>query len=429
MREKLKKELNKLSKTGFFSIFLSSVFSKVLVFIGGTIIVRIISKTDYGIYTYVLNCMAMLMILNDFGASTAALQFLTEEKDNVEERNKYFKYTMKITLVSSLVSSILIFLSPYFYPFKIEEAKTFTPILCLVPIISNIGNLFAIILRVNLDNKRYAILQIFSTFASYLFLITFSYFWGLNGAISSQYIYYFTVLLFSLFLSLKYIRKYKTKKRLTKERKSSFLKFSIANQINNTISGLLIVVDTFIIGLIISDPDIIATYKVGSTIPHALTFISTCVAIYIVPYFIKNNKNKKWLRSNLKKILLYGTLGYGLMFGSIILLANFIIGIVYGSNYSNSVSVFIILMIGLFFTSAYKIPCANMLQSMKKVKINIIVNVTAVFLNAILNVIFINKFGFVGAAITTTIINIFVSLIYMIYLFKNLKDVGEFKND
>jgi len=77
MREKLKKELNKLSKTGFFSIFLSSVFSKVLVFIGGTIIVRIISKTDYGIYTYVLNCMAMLMILNDFGASTAALQFLT----------------------------------------------------------------------------------------------------------------------------------------------------------------------------------------------------------------------------------------------------------------------------------------------------------------------------------------------------------------
>lgn len=423
----MKKELKKLIKTGFFSIFLSSVLSKILVFIGGTLVVRVLSKNDYGVYAYVLNCISMLTLFNDFGASSAALQFLTEEQENYEYKGKVINYTFKVTILSSLFSCLLIAFSSLFYPFTIDEAKGLTRFLFMLPLITTIGGLFPTIIRSNLDNKKYAIFQIFSTFVSYLFLIGLSYFFGLNGAICSQYVYNVAILLFGLYLSFIYLKKYRTKNILDKKAKKEFLKFSFASQVNNTIAGLLIIVDTFVIGLLISDPNVIATYKVGSAIPHALTFISSCVAVYIIPYFIKNNKNYKWLKSNFKKMLLYGTIGYGLIFGLITVCASMIIKIMYGNEYLSAVPVFIILMVGLFFTSAYKVPAANMLHSMKKIKINIIVNIVSIILNAILNVIFIKKFGFVGAAITTTFINIFSSLFYVIYLLKNFKDVGDNK--
>lgn len=417
----LKKSLEKLGKTGFFSIFLSSVISKVLVFIGGTIIVRILSKNDYGTYAYVINCISMLTIFYDFGASTAALQYLTEEEKEGQEKGKIFNFTLKVTLIAALFSCLLILFSNFYYPFKIENAEKLTRFLFVVPLLSFLGSLFPIILRVNLDNKKYAIFQIFSTFINYLSLIILSLVFGLNGAIVSQYIYYLAILLFGLYLSFGYLKKYKTKEKLDKTAKKEFMKFAIGSQINNTIGGLLIIVDTFIIGLLISEPEIIATYKVGSAIPHALTFISSCVAIYIIPYFIKNNKNVKWVKSNLKKIFIFGSIGYGILFGLIILFSKLIINIIYGSSYLNSLPVFIILMIGLFFTSAIKVPCSNFIHSLKKVKINIIVNIVSVVLNAILNFVFINKFGFIGAAMTTMLINIFSSLFYMWFLNRILK--------
>ena len=415
MKEKIKIEITRLKNTGFFSIFLSSVFSQMLVFLGSTIIVRILSKSDYGVYAYVLNCIAVITLLNDFGAGTAVLQYLTEKDRSTSEKGKVLKYAISICMTAAIFSGTLILLSNFFYPFKILQAQKLTKVLFLIPFLTTLGGLFPIILRSNLDNKRFAIYQIFSTFFSYLFLIIFSMFFGLKGSIFSQYAYYATIFVFGYLLSNKYIKKYKVDSKLDTKTKKEFLKFSISCQLNQTIGGMLIVVDTFIIGLIISKPQIIATYKVGSAIPHALTFISSCVAIYILPYFVRNNKNYSWLKKIFKKILLYGSLGYGIIFSIIIILSKYIIKIIYGSQYLNSVPIFIILMIGLFFSSAYKIPCINLVHSQKKIKINIIVNITSIILNAILNTIFIIRIGFVGAAITTTIINILVAVFYIIY--------------
>ena len=83
-KEKIKTKIEKLKKTGFFSIFIATVFSKVITLLGGIILVRILSKSDYGIYSYVHNCYSMLFLLNDFGIATAALQYLTENFSNQE---------------------------------------------------------------------------------------------------------------------------------------------------------------------------------------------------------------------------------------------------------------------------------------------------------------------------------------------------------
>ena len=57
---------------------------------------------------------------------------------------------------------------------------------------------------------------------------------------------------------------------------------------------------------------------------------------------------------------------------------------------------------------------------MKKVRINIIVNVISIVINVISNIIFIRMWGFIGAAVSTTLINILSSIFYVCYLYRIL---------
>ncbi len=422
LKNRLIIELNSLKKTGFFSIFMSSVLCKILVFIGSTILVRMLSKNDYGIYAYILNCISMVSLLGDFGASSAALQFLSQNEKDSGKSGAIVAFSLKIIIYSSILCGLLILLSPFYYPFTLDEAKYLLPFLFLLPFITFISNLVPIILRANLENKKYAKFQIFSTFASYLFLISFSVIFGLYGAVFSQYIYNLAILFFGIFLCKDYLKKYSFKDRLSKEYKHDFLKFSVASQINNSINGILLIIDTFLIGLLIAESTTVASYKIASAIPHALTFLSSCVTVYTMPHFIKHNKDKFWIKSNLNKMFKYGTIIYGILFTGVILFSKIIIKLIYGNAYLDTVPTFIVLMIGLLFSSAYKIPISNALHCMGKIKINIIINTISAVANAILNVIFIINYGYIGAAITTTLINIASSVFYIIYIKRLLRN-------
>lgn len=418
---KMSTEFKKLKKTGFFSIFVSSILCKVLVFIGSTILVRILPKTDYGIYAYILNCISMVSLLGDFGASTAALQFLSHNDKDYVKNGAIVSFSLKIIIYSSILCGLLILLSPFYYPFTLNTAKELLPFLFLLPFITFISNLIPIILRANFENKKYAKFQIFSTFASYLFLITFSILFGLYGAVFSQYIYNLAILVFGIFLCKDYLKKYSFDGKLSKNEKRDFLKFSVASQVNSSINGILLIIDTFLIGLLIADSATVASYKIASAIPHALTFLSGCVAVYTMPHFIKHNKDNEWINNNLNKMIKYGSLIYGILFIGVIAFSNIIIKLIYGSNYLDTVPTFIVLMIGLFFSSAYKIPISNTLHCMGKIRINIMVNTVSAIINAMLNVAFIINYGYIGAAITTTLINIAGSIFYIVYIKKLLR--------
>lgn len=424
-KEEIKRKIDKLRKTGFFSIFLATVFSKVITLLGGIILVRILSKSDYGIYSYIHNCYSMLFLLNDFGISTATLQYLTENLNNQEKQVAILKYSIKSCLVASIVTALLVLLSPYFYPYTMTEAEKITPMLFLLPTITIISGLLSVVLRANFQNKKYSRLQIFTTAITYIVLIIFSVVWGLMGAILAQYVYGIIILIYSIFLTYQYIRKLKQKftqeQKMQKAEKRGFLKYAIASQLNNTIGGLMLIVDTFLIGYMIAEPEAIATYNVGSKIPHALTFLSTCVSIYITPHFIKHNTDSKWLKKNFKTLTKYSILGFGIICTGLVLFSKLIFMILFGSQYYDAIPVYIVLMIGLFFISALKTPCANILSALRKIKINIVTNTCCVVVNFISNIFFIQALGVLGAAITTTATNIIVSIIYVIYLKRYLK--------
>lgn len=416
MKNKIKKELHKLKKTGFFSIFLSSILSKVIVFIGGVILVRILSKSDYGIYSYILNAISFLCIFNDFGASNAALQFLTEYSADKDKQKAVLKYSLKVGIRGALFSSILVLISPIFYPFTESVSKELTPMLFLIPFINTLNSFITVILRANMQNKKYGILQIITTAAHYIFLIPFTLLFGLVGAVLSQYFYTGVILLFGLYLIKDIISKNKNIKLLDKKEQKDFLKLSFATQVNNSVGSLLIILDTFLIGVLMIDMEAVASYKVASGIPKIMSFLPSILTVYILPYFIKHNKDTKWIEKNYNKVMLYCLLFFGSIISVLLVFSKFIIKFMYGSQYLDAVPAFCILIIGYFFSSSIKIPSSNIIYSMRKVKINLIVTIISGILKVALNVILIPTYGIIGAASSTMIINILDSGIFYIYL-------------
>lgn len=414
-------KIKKLKETGFFSIFISNVLSKIVVLIGNVIVVRILSKNDYGIYAYAINAMSMLYLFNDFGASNTALQYLTESTDDKERQKSILKHSIKIGMIGAFFSGLLILLSPLFYPYEIREAKYITPILFLVPILATAEQFILIVLRANFKNKIYATLCLVKTITSNLFLILLAIKFGIRGAVISQYICTIITLLLGIYLSKGIVGNFYKGKALVKKERKSFMKYAFVTQINSTISSILLYIDTFMIGFMLANSEIVAEFKVASAIPSALAFLPTCVIIYILPYFVKNNKNINWIKTNMKNLIKYGALGYGIISLILIVGSKLIFKILYTEQYYNSILPFIILIIGFFFTATFKIPCNNVLYALRKLKFNLYITITSGVLKIVLNLLFIRMWGTIGVAITTTLINILSSLLGICYIRKVLK--------
>ena len=70
----IKKIASKLGNTGFFHVFGSTAINKIIGFASGIVLVRLISKSEYGVYSYAYNLLTFFMIACGFGAVSGILQ-------------------------------------------------------------------------------------------------------------------------------------------------------------------------------------------------------------------------------------------------------------------------------------------------------------------------------------------------------------------
>ena len=275
-----------------------------------------------------------------------------------------------------------------------------------------------IYLRINLKNKEMAKISNLNTFFNLIGMLLGSYVYGVIGLVVGKYIGN----LISIFNCLKYLKIIYLNNvlKISQELKKEIIKFSIVAVFNNGISQLLYIIDIFLLGIIIPDKNIIASYKTATLIPFALNFIPLSIMTYLYPYIAKNIENKIILRKYLKQLLIYlGGINLIISIG-LILFSHLIITIIFGKNYLDSKNVFIILSIGYFIAGTFRIPFGNMLAAMEKLKYNFYITLFSGGLNIMLDIIFIKKYGSIGAAIATVSIFIFSSILGGYFLKKNL---------
>lgn len=416
----VKEKIKKLYQTGFFHIFSANIINKILLFCNGIFIVKVLSKESFGIYSYSQNLLSLFLLFSGLGINNGLLQFVS--RSNEEESEDIFRFTLRLGVIINIFLTIIVVLYCKFGNFKIEEGRKILFYMIGFPIFTIIIDSFLIYWRAELKNKEMSILSTINTLSTVIFMIIGGYLYDLPGVILGKYIGFIVVVIVIIkYTTLEEIKSYLLKTKLTFKLKKEIIKYSLAAQVNNSIISFIHMIDIFSIGLLIGDKYILASYKAANVIPFGLEFIPNSIMIYIYPYFVRNNRDKEWIRKNYKKVMYIlfimnlFLVGFLLAFGKIIILK------IFGQEYIDSIKIFKVLCIGYFITGTFRVLGATMLLILEKPKYNIYSSILACFSNVILNLIFVKNLGSIGAAYSTLGVFIIWSLIVNIFVYKNLK--------
>lgn len=413
-------KINYLVKSGFFHIFSSSVINKIIVFVSNIIIIRIVSKSDFGVYSYALNIVSLVLLFTGLGLVSGTFQLCSECGDDIKRKKHIFEYGCSCGSRFNLVLAGIILGIACFVPLPIYGAHNILKTMFFFPVVYIIFEFQQIYLRSDLRNKEYAYSTTFNTAFVMIFSVLGAIVLGIEGLVLGRYIAYIFTIVFI-------VKMYKVKpsfknNEISENDKKTLWAFSITSMCNNGISELLYLLDVFILGLVVLDEQIIASYKVATVIPTACTFIPLAVITYVYPFFAKNREDYEWSLEKYSLLLkCIGALNF-IVSLFMFVFAELIIIIVYGENYLDATICFRILAINYFISGTFRIISGNLLVTQRKLKFNLYINILCGLINVIGNVILIPKYGSVGAALSTLIVVIVSSIIstsYYVYVLKS----------
>lgn len=415
-------KIKKLFQTGFFHIFGSSVINKIITFLSSVVLVRILTKEEYGSFAYAFNIYNIILLFNALGMESASLQMASEKSGDEEYVNKIYAYAARFgILFDFLLIGVLLGIA-FFAPLKIKNAKYILVLLCCLPIVQFLYGELTALLRTQKRNKEFGKISNINSIFYFLISAVGALIFREYGMILGHYIAYIASVLIGC-VAFKVHIPIKKVELLPKDKKAIF-SIAIVSMCNNGLSHLLYLLDMFVLGLVDPTEAVLASYKVATMIPTALAFIPASLVIYIYPMFAEHHNDKKWCLKRYKQIVCgFGAFNAGL---SVILfiLGPTIIRIFYGQDYMDAISVFRILVVNYFISGTFRTLSGNLLVTQRKLKFNLLVAIVSGIVNIIADFLFIQWWGSVGAAIATVLVVLVSSVMstgYLIYVLKKEK--------
>lgn len=417
----VKRILAKLGNTGFFHVFGSTAINKIIGFASGIVLVRLISKAEYGVFSYAYNLLTFFMIACGFGAASGVLQMCSEQRGE-EEKKQLYAYASKSSFYINLALSVVIILVSFAIPLKIEGANLCLGMMAFLPIFSYAYEMQAIRLRTQRRNQEFSYSNSFSTLIIFLLSCILSYFYQVEGLIAAKYLAFLISSAFVIWrCRLGYPIALKTS--LASEVKKQFWGISVISMLNNGLSSMMNILGIFVLGIVIPDSTVIASYKLATNIPTALAFIPAAFVTYIYPYFALHREEKAWVKK--KYMLVAGALA--LLCSTIALVmfvfAPFIIKLLFGEIYLDAVPSFRVLCISFVVAAVFRTLPGSILVTQRRLKFNLLTAATSSVLNIVLNVIFITRWQSIGAAYATLLTVIITGILdtgYLAYILNHL---------
>ena len=399
----LKTEGAGLFKKGLFHIFGGSLLVKIIGFADVTLLIRILSKTEYGQWGYARNIFQIVLLFAAFGAPAGILQFCARAKTH-SEKVAFWKFGFLWGLMANLLLALVMVLLSLFVPFPILGSNPILLGLSLLPTLMILFDSQTIFLRATFRNKEFAGASLFNSALFLGFTVSGALTFGVPGVIAGRYI----AMLFSVGLGFKMLKKewkeFWGSRKLGSSQRKAFLSFSVVAMLSTSISSLLYKIDTFLVGTLSESAEIVASYQTATLIPFNLNFIPLALMTFAYPYFAQKSHNQNWIRKNLKKLITRLGVLNGAISGLLFIFAPHIINILFGSQYADSVIPFRILAVGYFFAGTFRIPLGNVIAAMGKIKVNFWFSLGTGIMNIFLDYWFIQKWGAIGAAWATLIV-------------------------
>ena len=282
----------RLRETGFFNIVGAGVLNKIVSFASGVILIRVLSKGDYGAYSYALNIINYFVLFNGLGTSACVVQLCVERGEAGGRAEIAYQAASAWGDVghrsddSNCGSCNLLAAARRGSKRPAAFSRSFSDLL-----LDHGLPTAALALYVHEWGIRVGY-QYEHAFTCPLFRWR-SCVWILGGLIHGQKHRYAVS---SLVARLAYqVKVYVRPPRVEHVVIFDILKMSITVCLTNAIAQLLILIGTTLVGYLTGDQVAVASYAAAATIPIALMFLPSMVVTYVTPYFIQNVHNRVWV--------------------------------------------------------------------------------------------------------------------------------------
>ncbi|MEE3362498.1 MAG: oligosaccharide flippase family protein [Anaerovoracaceae bacterium] len=415
MREIIKNKINDLLKKGAADIMIGNFAVKFVTLCGSMFIVRLLTKTEYGVYGYVENLYSYIYILSGLGLSVSALRY-NVLAESMEEKKGIFRYITKRQTVINFVIYAAVIAVGLFYPHpeKYSAAVYLLPIMALSLPFQDVTQSCLNNERANYANRRYAVFSVTIAAISVVSRVIGSWLFGLNGTVTFKTVGECLITIFLIFMCYNKYFKGTDEVKPDPALKKQINKYGFQNMISNGIWVLFMITDIFLIGKLCKDPTALADYKVAYLFPSNMSIITASVGVFITPYFIKHETDYRWVKRSFFKTFLANAALVCTFALLLYVLARPVVCIIYGRAYLNVVPLMRILIIAHTIHNCFKNLIGNLLAAMGHVRTNIVVSSIGFVSEVTMGIIVIPRYGTTGLAIGSIFVYTMMSVIMMI---------------
>lgn len=427
--DKLWKGIKTLHKRGFFHIIAGSTLAKIAGFVSVFFLPRFLSKADYGLLTYVENIRNYVMLFNGIGITNATLRFCAQQGSD-EEKKGYFVASLKIGIFADVFLIVLTTAAFLVIPFPYEGARFQLVISSCLPILYFLFTDIQLLLRATFQNQRYSVYNFTYSFLLMIFQIVFAVLWGVTGVMIGKYLSMALCVLMG-YLLIRDLPMMKVKAiKLDWHEIKTIIRFGIVMLTASATSTVMSYNETFIVGQLLKDEELLAEYRVAANILSISLFLLEALLVFILPYFIQHIKDKQWIWENYKKLFVINGTVMTLFHLGLFIFAKLYLFIFAGPEYMGAVSLVRMFLVASWIQAVFRGISGNILAVTGEEKFNLKINIVFVVVHAVIDIAAVSLLGIYGAAIALIVVYFLSGLIMNIHL-RNIckKQIGEMNHD
>ena len=411
---KNKYEKLSLSKKSIIWFTLATIIQNGVLFLVTPIYTRMLSGDEYGIYSVYQSWQQIISIISilalDRCITVGFVKF-------TEKRKEFLSSIQTLMTILVFTFSVIVYIFPSFFENIINLPIYIIILMFFVSLMNSSLANWSWLQRYTYNYKKLTFVTIFTTILMQLFAIVCIYFipFGNKGllliiALSGARLMMYGVVYIRVFI--------KGKKIYNKEYWNFGLKYSIAVVPHALAQIILNSSDRIMIDKICGRSDA-AYYGVTYSAAMVLNTIATSISSAVQPWYFEKIKNKDYrsIKNVTNNLLLFSALLSTL----ISLFAPEILSIMAPPDYKAALWVFPSVAASVYFNSMY-LYFANFESYFEKPIYFSIATSTGALVNVILNLIFIQIFGFVAAGYTTLFCYILFAIMHYIFMRRVCKE-------
>lgn len=419
-------EFYKLKSKGFVSFVISSSISRAISFVSIIFLARILTKSDYGLLSYVDNIRNYVLIINGLGLSNVVLRYCAQN-NNLSTNKGYLYSSLGIGIVFDV---IIIGISLLFFSqlqFDYPEANRYLISMAFLPLFIYMFESFQMFFRATFRNSLFSIVTIVYSALMIILQIIMGYFFDLLGIVYGRYIAIILSIIFALVI---YFVKYHDRTKITLPTKielKAMILLGISFLIAGASSTMITYNETIVISKFVLNKEILADYKAASLILQITYFFINSIVLFSFPYFVRNKLSLSWIKTNFNKLTKYLVVLMIPVHLFLYLGMNLIISVIFGSEYLTSVPFARFILISSLIQTVFRMPLGNILIAVGKEKANVIINLVSLLIHFVLAYYLTSIFSVIGGMSATMIIYALSSVVMYMVLNRYLR--GSVKNE